>query len=149
MRGFFEIGIYHPNKECNYGTLMRSAYQLGASGIFIIGSKFKKQSSDTCNSHLHLPVREYESFDDMLANRPLNTPLLAIESPQYGGRYLKNFAHPERCQYLLGNEVNGLPKEVVEKCDGVISIESDRTYSYNVAMAGTIVMYDRLAKRLK
>jgi len=149
MRGFFEIGIYCPNKQCNYGTLLRSAYQLGASGVFVIGAKFKKQSSDTCNTDLHVPTREYSDFESFLAAKPINTPILAIESPQYGGKFLKNYVHPERAVYLLGNEISGLPKSIVEKCQGVISIESDRTYSYNVAMAGTIVMYDRFVKKLK
>jgi len=36
--GYFEIGILHPRNSANVGTLWRSAYQLGASGIFIIGA---------------------------------------------------------------------------------------------------------------
>ena len=36
MSGYFEIGIYNGKTEVNMGTLWRSAYQLGASGIFIV-----------------------------------------------------------------------------------------------------------------
>ena len=36
---YFEIGVYHPKKEVNIGTLWRTAYQLGASVIFTIGLK--------------------------------------------------------------------------------------------------------------
>ncbi len=148
-RGYFEIGIYCPEKECNYGTLMRSAYQLGAAGIFIIGGNYKIQSSDTTSAHRHIPARQYDSFEQFIKNRPINCQIFAIEDPKYNGRYLKSFCHPERAIYLLGPEANGLPKKVVDQCNGVISIESDRTYSYNVAMAGTLVMYDRLIKGTK
>lgn len=47
MSGYFEIGIFHSKTEQNIGTLWRSAYQLGASGIFTIGKRYKEMSSDT------------------------------------------------------------------------------------------------------
>lgn len=40
MRGFFEIGVYHPKTAENIGTLLRSAYQCGASGVFTIGTRW-------------------------------------------------------------------------------------------------------------
>ncbi len=149
MRGYFEIGIHNPNKECNYGTLLRSAYQLGAAGIFIIGGKFRKQSSDTCNSTHHIPSRQYENFDEFLAHRPIGSKIIAVESPEYGGKNLQQFYHPPSAVYILGNESIGLPDDIVKKCDGVVSIESVRTPSFNVAMAGTIIMYDRMIKQVK
>ncbi len=36
---YFEIGIFHPKTKENIGTLWRSAYQLGAAGIFTIGKR--------------------------------------------------------------------------------------------------------------
>ncbi len=48
--------------------------------------------------------------------------------------------------YILGAEDAGLPKKVLQACHSVVSLPSERYASYNVAMAGSIVMYDRLAK---
>ena len=148
-RGYFEIGIYCPKMECNYGTLMRSAYQLGASGIFTIGARYKRLNSDTCNSSRHIPARSYKDFEEFLATKPKEAQIIAVEDPKYGGKYLKNYCHPVQAIYLLGNESTGLPEEIVKKCNGVVSIESDRTYSYNVSVAGSLVMYDRLIKGMK
>lgn len=145
-RGYFEIGIYHPKKESNYGTLLRSAYQLGAAGAFVIGPRFKKQTSDTTRSHRHMPIRQYQSFDDLKNNLPYDSQIVAIESPEYGGKYLKNFIHPIRAIYLLGAEDSGLPQHIVNQCHSVVSIEHVRTYSFNVSVAGSIVIYDRLIK---
>ena len=48
--------------------------------------------------------------------------------------------------YLLGAEDAGLPSCVLQECHSVVSLPSERYASYNVASAGAIVMYDRVAK---
>lgn len=143
MRGYFGIGVYHAKREVNIGTLWRSAYQLGASFIFTIGRRYSAQSSDTTVAWRHIPLFDYESFDNFKSNIPYGCPVLAIEM---GGHRLKNFIHPERCIYLLGAEDNGLPEEVLSQCYATISLEGVRQLSYNVAVAGSIVMYDRISK---
>ena len=64
-----------------------------------------------------------------------------------GGVPLASFEHPERAIYLLGAEDHGLPPAIVRQCSHVVSLEAARTPSYNVAVAGSLVMYDRLSKR--
>ena len=44
------------------------------------------------------------------------------------------------------SSVAGLPKSVVRACHQHVALPAERYESYNVAMAGSIVMYDRLAK---
>lgn len=144
-RGYFEIGVYHSKAEVNIGTLWRSAYQLGATGIFTIGKRYKEQASDVPKAYRHIPLRHYVDFDDFLTHRPFNSALIGIEFP---GKNLNNFVHPERCVYLLGAEDHGLPSEIVSKCQQIVSIESVNQPSYNVAVAGSIVMYDRFSKQL-
>lgn len=41
---------------------------------------------------------------------------------------------------------SGVPKSVVRDCQEVVSLESVNYGSYNVAVAGSIVMYDRMMK---
>ena len=140
MRGFFEIGIYQSKTPANIGTLWRSAYQLGATGIFVIGKRYQKQASDVLSAIKHIPLRQYETVEHFLENRPHDTQLIAVEM---GGKPLSGFVHPERATYLLGAEDHGLPKAVLSKCQHIISLESIRTNSYNVAVAGSLVMYHR------
>lgn len=139
--GYFEIGIYHGKKEVNIGTLWRSAYQLGAAGIFTIGRRYSRQASDTVDSIAQVPMRHYLDFEEFLHGRPLDSSLVAIEM---GGRPLAGFVHPKQAVYLLGAEDSGLPPEVIKQCDLVVSLEAVNMSSYNVAVAGSIVMYHRI-----
>lgn len=143
-RGYFEIGIFHGKTPENVGTLWRSAFQMGAAGIFTIGRRYPKQASDTVQAYRHIPLRDYASFDDFLAAQPYDCPLVAVEM---GGKGLPGFSHPERCIYLLGAEDHGLPAEVLARCQRRVSLPSIRVNSYNVSVAGSLVMYDRMVKR--
>lgn len=140
MRGYFEIGIYMGKTPANLGTLWRSAYQLGAAGIFLIGHRFQRQASDTVKAYRHIPLRQYDDFDHFQKSRPYDCRLIGIEM---GGRPLSSYNHPERAIYLLGAEDSGLPKHVVSSCQNVLSLESINTLSYNVAVAGSLIMYHR------
>lgn len=143
MRGFFEIGIYRGKTPANVGTLWRSAYQMGAAGIFTVGRRYPQQASDTVKAHKHIPCRQYDDFEAFIAANPYGAPIVAVEM---GGRPLANFVHPERAIYLLGSEDFGIPPSVLAKCHHIVSLPAVRTESYNVAVAGSLVMYDRQTK---
>ena len=140
MRGYFEIGIYQGKTPMNIGTLWRSAYQLGAAGIFVIGKRYKRQASDTLKTYRHIPFREYVDFAHFESCRPYDCPLIGVEM---GDDPLSRFDHPERAVYLLGAEDSGLPKHVMARCQRVVSLEAINTLSFNVAVAGSLVMYHR------
>jgi tRNA G18 (ribose-2'-O)-methylase SpoU len=125
----------------NIGTLWRTAYQLGAAGVFTIGKRYKKQASDPFQVPRHIPLRNYADFDTFLQNRPSGALLVGIEQD---GTALTTFDHPPQAVYLLGAEDYGLPAQVIEKCHAIVSLEAMIRSSYNVAVAGSIVMYDRV-----
>ncbi len=142
-RGYFGVGVYHAKHEVNIGTLWRSAYQMGAAFVFTIGKRYERQAADTTKAWRHLPMMHYQDYDDFLAHLPLACPVVGIEM---GGRSLSGFTHFERCAYLLGAEDHGLPADVLSRCHYIVSLDAVRTPSYNVAVAGSIVMYDRMSK---
>ncbi|MHB0922737.1 MAG: RNA methyltransferase [Bellilinea sp.] len=139
--GYFEIGVYHPRSSDNIGTLWRTAFQLGAAGIFTIGRPYRQQTSDTQHAAYEIPLRNYPSLDIFLANRPTGAVLVGVEMD---GEQLSTFNHPERAIYLLGSEAMGLPAQVLQQCNAVIALEHIRYPSYNLAVAGSIVLYHRL-----
>ena len=72
QNGFFGIGVMGMKYAINYGTLFRTAQVVGADFIFLIGKQFKKQYSDSMNSFKHIPLYEYENFDQFRPNRLIN-----------------------------------------------------------------------------
>ena len=115
--GFFEIGVWHGKFPQNIGTLWRSAYQLGAAGLFTIGKRYDKQCTDTCKAFRHIPLRHYEDLEDFMAHRPFSAPLIAVEQ---GGIPLSHFQHPKTAVYLLGAEDHGLSPEIIERCQACL-----------------------------
>ena len=142
-RGYFGIGVYHPKHSVNIGSLWRSAYAFRCAFVFLIGPRFIHQSSDCIKSWRHVPVYKYIDFEDFNSHRPYSAPVIAIEIAD-GAQALSAFSHPQRAIYLLGAEDHGLPPAILERCQHVIEIES--RLCLNVAVAGSIVMYDRLRK---
>lgn len=144
MRGYFGIGIENTKTTLNIGTLWRSAQIFGASFIFTIGRRYKKQASDTMKTPRHIPLYTYENIQDFYCNIPFGCKLIGIELTEKS-KPIKDFIHPQRAIYLLGAEDNGLTKAAIEKCHEIIQIPGD--FCLNVAIAGSIVLYDRIIKQ--
>jgi len=144
MRGYFGIGIEHTKNVINVGTLWRSAQSLGASHIFTIGRRYRRQASDTTKAWKHIPLFHFDTFADFYEHLPHDCRLVGVEILP-GARKLPAYVHPERAMYLLGAEDHGLTNEAVDRCHDLIEIPS--AYCLNVSTAGSIIMYDRQTKR--
>lgn len=141
--GFFGIGILNNSDQVNIGTLWRSAYLLGASFIFTVDKKYKHQGSDVTKSWTRIPLYHFKTFDELKDNLPYSTRLVAVEMGE-DAIPLSEYEHPDRAVYLLGNEISGLPPQILEQCQSLIKLPGE--YSLNVAVTGSIVMYDRITK---
>lgn len=142
IRGYFGIGVFHPKTTENIGTLWRSAHNFGADFIFTIGKRYKRQPSDTTKAERHIPLFEFETFDDFKKHLPKGCRIVCIEQTESASN-LKNVCHPENCAYLLGAEDTGIPESIMI---GHQKVFIDTPMCLNVAVAGSIVMFDRLNK---
>lgn len=137
---FFGIGIQNGKTPENLGVLWRSAQNLGASFIFTIGNRYAKQACDTHNAVKSMPYFHYSNFEEFYNHLPKGARLVGVELTE-ASEPLENFHHPRRCVYLLGAEDHGLSKMAIEKSHHLVKFKSE--LSLNVAVAGSIVMYDR------
>lgn len=137
---FFGIGILNGKTPENLGVLWRTAQNLGASFIFTIGNRYAKQACDTHNAVKAMPYFHYKTFEDFYNNLPKGARLVGVELTDKATD-LETFNHPRRCVYLLGAEDHGLTKQAIEKSHFLVKFKS--TFSLNVSVAGSIVMYDR------
>jgi tRNA G18 (ribose-2'-O)-methylase SpoU len=146
-RGYFAVGIYHPKTPHNVGTLWRSASLYGAAFVFTVGSRYRRQSSDTPTTPRHKPLFHFDDIGDLHRHLPWSCPLVGVELDPRAAM-LGEYEHRERAVYLLGAEDQGLPVDVLDQCHDVVQIESPVPWSMNVATAGTVLMYDRHIKSL-
>ncbi|MFD1016149.1 RNA methyltransferase [Winogradskyella rapida] len=137
---FFGIGIQNGKTPENLGVLWRSAQNLGASFIFTIGNRYAKQACDTHNAVKSMPYFHYDTFEDFFNNLPKGARLVGVELTDEAVP-LETFEHPRRCVYLLGAEDHGLSSQAIEKSHFLVKFTSE--FSLNVAVAGSIVLYDR------
>ncbi|SMD32454.1 tRNA (guanosine-2'-O-)-methyltransferase [Reichenbachiella faecimaris] len=142
-QGFFGIGIQNGKTPENLGVLWRSAQNMGASYIFTIGKRYAKQASDTHKATGAMPYFHYKDFDEFYKQLPKGAMLVGVELDDRAVP-LETFEHPKKCVYLLGAEDHGLPKKALEKAHHLVKFNT--TLSINVAVAGSIVMYDRNLK---
>lgn len=140
-RGYFGLVLYNPKKSSNWGTLVRTANLLECQYIVAIGARYPIQSSDTLKTERHIPVFQFDTFEEFQKyGISENCALIGIELDNRA-RDLKEFVHPERAAYILGAEDTGLPENVLSQCQHIIKLSG--RHSMNVAVAGSIVLYHR------
>ena len=141
IRGYFAIGAERMSKSLNLGNLMRSAHGFGASFTFTVGATYNalEAAADTSKGTQHLPHYNWSGIDSMAL--PQGCTLVGIELTE-DAIDLPSFRHPLRAAYVLGPERGSLSPELIERCAFVVKIPT--IFCINVAMAGAVVMYDRV-----
>lgn len=143
-RGYCGIGIDCAKSNLNIGTLFRSSFCFGADFIFTINKRYTKQKSDTPKAWRHLPLYHYRDVNDFIEHLPYDCKLIGVEIlPE--AENLVHFVHPERAIYLLGAEDVGLSENTLKMCHHKIQI-GYAAQCLNVAIAGSIILYDRITK---
>lgn len=146
MRGYFGIGIESGKTPKNLGTLWRSAHAFGASFIFTVGARYPtRRNTDTTKAWRHVPLYEYADLDAFSVGVPLDCCVVGVDCDNGKPRSLTGFSHPERTIYLLGAEDHGLSDDALGMCRALVEIPG-ASMCLNVATAGSIVLYDRMAK---
>ena len=140
-RGYFAIGAERISKALNLGNLMRSAHGFGASFTFTIGASYQalEARADTSKGRQHLPHYSWASTTELTL--PEGCRLVGVELLDEAVD-LPSFHHPRCAAYVLGPERGALSPELVARCDHVVRIPT--SFCINLAMAGAIVMYDRV-----
>jgi tRNA G18 (ribose-2'-O)-methylase SpoU len=140
-RGYFAVGAERISKALNLGNIMRSAHGFGASFTFTVGASYQAMEAraDTSKGQWHLPHYNWNSLGEM--QLPQGCQLVGVELVD-DAVDLPSFRHPLRAAYVLGPERGSLSPQLLARCDFTVKIPTH--FCINVAMAGAIVMYDRV-----
>jgi len=142
MRGYFGIGVEGLSKAMNAGSLFRTAHAFGAGFLFTVGASYDRKkggNADTSDAGGSLPLYRYDTVGDLAL--PEDCTLVGVEIADEAV-LLPSFRHPRCAAYVLGGERGGLSTELLGMCDEVVRFPTK--FSVNLAIAGAIVMYDRM-----
>lgn len=145
-RGYFAIGAERMSKAFNLGNLMRSAHAFGAHFTFTIGATYQalEARADTSKGQWHLPHYDWPQLEALAL--PAGCRLVGVELVE-DAIDLPAFRHPLRAAYVLGPERGSLSAPLLARCDFTVRIPT--RFCINVAMAGAIVMYDRVKSMVR
>jgi len=141
-RGYVGIGVEGVSKSANVGALLRTAHAFGAAFCFTVGAAFDSRAArlaDTSDTALHVPLYRFGGLDEMVL--PQRCALVGVELLDDADA-LPSFRHPLNAAYVLGPERAGLSSQMLARCDHVVRIPTK--FSLNLAVAGALVLYDRL-----
>ncbi|MGH6815642.1 MAG: RNA methyltransferase, partial [Hyphomicrobiaceae bacterium] len=146
QRGYFAIGAERMSKALNLGNLMRSAHGFGASFTFTVGATYQalEARADTSKGQWHLPHYNWAAVGEIAL--PQGCKLVGVELLETAID-LPSFRHPPRAAYVLGPEQGALSSAMLARCHYVVRIPT--RFCINVAMAGAIVMYDRVRSKAR
>ena len=140
------VAAWNITKEHNVGSLVRTAHAAAAAEVVLVGEReWNVEAAKT--SELYTTVtqlEDIESFRMHLESRRWN--LVAVELDSRAVNVL-DAEYPERPCFLLGAEIGGVPGELLDDAELVVQIPQwGLVPSLNLAIAGSIVLYDYLGK---
>lgn len=142
----FAVAVVDVSKEHNVGSLVRTAHATAASELLLVGEReWNVEAARTAELYTRvLHLADESALLDHLLEQHFN--LVAIELAA-GAVNLFEAEYPERPCFLLGAELGGVPQTLLDAAATVVQIPQwGLVPSLNVAVAGSIVIYDYLAK---
>jgi TrmH family RNA methyltransferase len=128
------LALWRVSDPGNVGTLLRSADAFGAGAMLSEGCADPfgpKALRAAMGSTFRVPLLDFEIAASSVALvADGGEPLVDVELERYSA-------------FVLGSERDGLPDEILEQCEVKATIPVRGVESLNVAMAGTIVLYER------
>lgn len=129
----------------NIGNMLRLADNVGAEDVFILGTNFQlrmssiRKTAGLSFNNVRLTFISPEDFFDQL--NP-DIKLVAIETSEDSTNIFTTEL-PEKIIFLLGNERNGLPDEILQKCAFKVHIPmTGKCKSMNVSHALSVALFE-------
>ncbi|NUP89533.1 MAG: TrmH family RNA methyltransferase [Candidatus Sumerlaeia bacterium] len=142
----FAVAVVNMSKEMNIGSLLRTAHAAAVRELILVGeTSYNTYAAATAEKWT--PVRCVPAPAEFVAEaQAAGHSLVAVERDP---RAISLFeaAYPPRPVFVLGAEKYGVPPEILDASTLIVEIPQwGLVPSLNVAAAGSLVIYDHLAK---
>jgi tRNA G18 (ribose-2'-O)-methylase SpoU len=142
----FAIAAWNISKDHNVGSLVRTAHATAATELVLVGEReWNVEAARTAEQYTTIvQLADIDGFRSHLSTRRWD--LVAVELHERAVT-LFEARYPERPCFLIGAELGGVPEDLVDRASVVVQIPQwGLVPSLNLAVAGSIVLYDYLAK---
>ena len=144
----FAIAAWEISKEHNVGTLVRTAHAAAAEEVILLGEREwnveAARTADLYTNIVQLPA-DVGVFRTYVEKHRWN--LVVVELTEESTN-LFDARYPDRPCFILGAELGGVPPELLGDAELIVQIPQwGLVPCLNLAVAGSIVVYDFLAKR--
>lgn len=127
----------------NIGTLIRTALAFSIDQVILSNNCVDLYNDKLLRSmqgaNFHISCI-YGDLKEIITHLQANG-VKVIGSALENGQDIATIDRYDKMAFVLGNEGNGMSREVLDKCDQVGYIPIDTIESLNVAVAGSIMMY--------
>lgn len=135
-------GVQDPG---NLGTIIRTAVAANVKGIFLLKGTVdpynEKCVRSTMSALCSIPIFEdvtLSEFYDFIKDNRIKTYVTSLDN----AKPYHTISYAERTMVILGNEGNGVSRNIIEMCDQAIAIPMyGDIESLNVSIAAALCMY--------
>jgi len=133
-------------KEHNVGSLVRTAHAVAAEEVILVGDReWNVEAART--SELYTELTVLPDAGAFLAHLERHRRQLVAVELDRRAVTLFEARYPERPCFVVGAELGGIPEELLERARLVVRIPQwGLVPSLNLAVAGSVVVYDYLSK---
>jgi tRNA G18 (ribose-2'-O)-methylase SpoU len=144
----FAIAAWEISKEHNVGTLVRTAHAAAATEVILTGEReWNVPAARTADLYTEIVQLDADVAAFRAHLRKRDWSLVVVELAE-GSVNVFDADYPDRPCFLLGAELGGVPQQLVQEAELVVQIPQwGLVPCLNLAVAGSLVVYDHLAKR--
>ncbi len=144
--------LYNIRSAHNVGSIFRTADGAGVEKLYLVGTtptpidRFGRVRKDVAKvalgAEVSVPWEYYKTVSPLMQKlQKEGVCIVAVEQDTSSMSYKKFVPHGS-VAYIVGNEVDGIPKGVLKKCDHVIEIPMHgKKESLNVSVATGIILF--------
>ncbi len=138
----------------NMGTLIRTAAAAGFSGLIALKGCVDiynlKVIRATAGAIFSLPIINKMEFAELKRIKEKKQYCIQlISADTEGDNYYHEIDYKDPLILVIGNEANGIRKEILALSDNIVKIPVNRDIeSLNAAVAGSLIMYQIIGKKL-
>ncbi|HEC30698.1 MAG TPA: TrmH family RNA methyltransferase [Candidatus Yonathbacteria bacterium] len=151
------VVLHNIRSVYNVGAIFRTADAVGVSKIYLTGytptplDRFRRERKDVAKAALgaqkSVQWEYFKNINTIIKElKKENFGITAVEQSKNSVDY-KTFNLKQKIAFIFGNEVRGISKQLLEKCDKIIEIPMrGKKESLNVSVSAGVVLFRVLDK---